>query len=478
MLDKAVSLHEAERQQKRKCVNVFVLILVAFFSLQFGHGSNIGVAISLPGDSKAENFLLGSWVMVGVCCGLPITPWVCRRFGSFRVCSICVVIDLVVILFVLWPEMTMHQFYAVRFAVGFFEAPILPYLQLWLARFGKHTWNLWNTLLHALVPVGECAGYVLTQELVLLGFAWQWAFLGQALLLCVAVLVLWAYAGHEYLDLERGAGGDPRYSHIDDDSTPRPVADSMSDSSSADAILEASSDSASEVVYPESEHWCVFWATNVALAAQLGFFSGCKYVIRDYTVSQGCSDHFVVVCFSAIYLFGPSLGGTFAMSNAIVRPDQWGQVKKTLKFLICVSGTAAVVATLLLVISGTGPVFWPLLFITYAFAGGVYPAAQGIINIALTSRRVIQASVYQVQCNNILFAMPLPYVLGKSMDVWGVNVTFKGVVMTQALAAVGFIFALATSCTTEDRQISISAKRGRFRGSTEPPDCSETLCAE
>ena len=102
----------------------------------------------------------------------------------------------------------------------------------------------------------------------------------------------------------------------------------------------------------------------------------------------------------------------------------------------------------------------PAMFVTFFAAGGVYPAApgshlsqpsstrlecncslrQGIINIALTANRVIEASVYQasfdpgritemrvkpeVQCNNILFAMPMPYAIGKApckySTFWGI----------------------------------------------------------
>ena len=78
--------------------------------------------MSLHGDSKAMNLALGSWVMVGVCLGLLITPAVCRRFGSFRVCCVCLVVDVFAILLMLIPDITIHTMYLARFLVGFFEA--------------------------------------------------------------------------------------------------------------------------------------------------------------------------------------------------------------------------------------------------------------------------------------------------------------------------------------------------------------------
>eukprot|EP00913_Durusdinium_trenchii_P009500 g8929.t1 len=74
-------MDEKTKKRERDSLVLYVLILVFFFSCQFGHGSNIGVAVSLPGDKgqNAMNLALGSWVMVGVCLGLPLTPWACRR---------------------------------------------------------------------------------------------------------------------------------------------------------------------------------------------------------------------------------------------------------------------------------------------------------------------------------------------------------------------------------------------------------------
>merc|ERR1719230_256287 len=115
-----------DADSRTKCFGCYILILIVYLSVQFGHGSNIGVAVSLPGDSKAMNLALGSWVMVGVCLGLPLTPWACRTFGPFRVCTVCVIIDVLVILLMLWPGITLQQIYFIRFLVGFFEAPFLP----------------------------------------------------------------------------------------------------------------------------------------------------------------------------------------------------------------------------------------------------------------------------------------------------------------------------------------------------------------
>merc|ERR1740123_420651 len=112
------------------------------------------------------NLALGSWVMVGVCVGLCCTPTICRMFGIYHVCVVCIVIDILMVLGMLWPDISLPQIYFIRFLVGFFEAPFLPYLQEWLARHGKHTWNVWNTVLHAMVPLGENIGYIVAQELV------------------------------------------------------------------------------------------------------------------------------------------------------------------------------------------------------------------------------------------------------------------------------------------------------------------------
>lgn len=198
-----------------------------------------------------------------------------------------------------------------------------------------------------------------------------------------------------------------------------------------------------------TEKWAVYWATNASLAAQLGFLSGAKYVIRDYGKNRGFTVHFVIFAFSTIALVGPALGGSIAMSGSVIRPDQWSQHKKTIFFLACASSVASGIAALLPYAPDCA--FWPALFTCFVAAGGVYPAAQGIINIALTATRVIDASVYQVQCNNLLFAMPIPYVIGKSMDLWGVDTSFRCVTLLQTLAASGFTFALVAAACTEER---------------------------
>jgi len=431
-------------ERRRKPYGVYVLFLVAFLSVQFGHGSNIGVAVSLPGNSKAMNLALGSWVMVGVCVGLPVTPWACRTFGVFRLCSVCVVIDFLAILLMLWPGIGLRQIYAVRFLVGFFEAPFLPYLQEWLARFGKHNWNVWNTVLHAMVPLGENLGYIVAQELVAAGYSWQWAFAGQAAALALSLALCYGYGGRKYLDLSYGKS---QASSLND------VCDLIN--GEVDSGIEGEeTDMGSgeqQVDYPVSERWGIYWATNVSLAFQLGFLGGSKYVIRDYATSHGFSLHFVIFTFSAIALCGPALGGIIAMSGSVIRPDQWAQHKRTLLFLVCTSVVAGGIAVILPIVPDFA--FWPALFACFVAAGGVYPAAQGIINIALTSSRVIEASVYQVQCNNILFGMPLPFLIGKAIDSWGIDASFRCITLLQLLAAVGFAVALvAGACIdTEER---------------------------
>jgi len=481
-VDLGAYLHESDSDgkalqatHKHKCLIIYLLLLVAFLSVQFGHGSNIGVAVSLKGNSKAMNLALGSWVTVGVCVGLPVTPWACRTWGAYRVCVFCLVIDVLVILLMMWPGITLHQIYVVRFLVGFFEAPFLPYLQEWLARFGKHTWNVWNAILHAMVPVGECLGYIIAQELVEAGFSWQYAFAGQAAALSLCSVSCLMYGGRKYLDLSHekpqvfvaddpvnnlngsstcnrqaeGGGYDASQTNSDfttshEDSNFHSNGDADFDSS---VIDEEPPDR--EVEYPVTEKWAVFWATNASLAAQLGFLSGAKYVIRDYGEQRGFSVHTTIFMFSAIALVGPAIGGAIAMSGSVIRPDQWSQHKKTIFYIACTSSVASGIAVLLPYTSTA--IFWPALFACFIAAGGVYPAAQGIINIALTSSRVIDASVYQVQCNNILFAMPIPYVIGKSLDLWGEDTSFRCVTLLQVLSACGFALALVAATCTEER---------------------------
>jgi len=448
----STSLPTAEEKQERRSTSlIYLLFLIAYLAVQFGHGSNIGVAVSLPGSSKAMNLALGSWVMVGVSLGLPITPWLCRKFGVFRVCTICVVVDFVVILMMLIPGITLPQIYFVRFLVGFFEAPFLPYLQEWLARYGKHSWNVWNTVLHAMVPLGENLGYILAQELVAAGFCWQWAFGGQAAALVIAVALCYYIGGGKYLDLDDDS--DQKHSPLVD---PTPTNDKPTGTVSTPSLDSGSPNSDSpgegdsEVEYPVTERWLVYWSTNASLAAQLGFLSGSKYVIRDYaTRDLGYSLHFTIFAFSAIALIGPALGGSVAMSGNVVQPDQWSSHRRTLAFLACTSSVAAVVGVCLPYLPSV--LFWPALFLTFIAAGGVYPAAQGIINIALTASRVIEASVYQVQCNNIFFAMPMPYVIGKTMDTLGYAYSFRAVTGLQVLAAAGFVIAVISSHFTEER---------------------------
>mmetsp|Transcript_17106 Transcript_17106/g.39896 ORF Transcript_17106/g.39896 Transcript_17106/m.39896 type:complete len:467 (-) Transcript_17106:32-1432(-) len=420
---------------------VYLLFLVAFLSVQFGHGSNIGVAVSLPGDSKAMNLALGSFVMIGVSLGLPITPWACRKFGIYRVCRVCVVIDALAILLMLWPNIDLRVMYVARFLVGFFEAPFLPYLQQWLACFGTRNWNVWNTVLHAMVPLGENIGFLAAQELVELGFHWQWAFAGQFVAFVLSIMLCAAYGGDKYLNL-------------DEEPSSGPWNDSarMSQSSGGGWNDAARLSQSGEVEYAPREMWCTFWTTNVALAAQLGFLSGWKYVIRAYSMARGFSLHFTLCAFSAIALVGPSIGGMAAMSGQIIRPDQWSQHLRTLTFLMCTSGVAALFA--FVVRLAEGYFFWLILFACFVFAGGVYPAAQGIINISLTEDRVIDASVYQVQCNNLLFAMPMPFVIGTVMDRYGIVTTLHGVLGLQAVTCACFTLGVFTSfsnCTGRRR---------------------------
>eukprot|EP00434_Breviolum_minutum_P007004 symbB.v1.2.006181.t1/scaffold367.1/size382069/14 len=365
------------------------------------------------------NLALGSWVMVGVCLGLPLTPW--ATFGEFNVVVVCTVLDVIAMLLMTIPGITLHQIYAVRFLVGFFEAPFLPYLQEWLARHGSHNWNVWNAILHAMVPLGENVGFILAQELVNAGFSWRWAFVGQAIAFGGSALLCVAYGGRRYLDF----ADEPSVKHTE----------------SEDAIV-------SEVEYPSTEKWGVYWATNVSLAAQLGFLGGCKYVIRDYALSRGFGLHLILATFSGIALLGPALGHV-AMSGSIVQPDKWSQHKRTLIFLAVTSTVAALLAAMLPYVPSS--MFWPSMFITFFAAGGVYPAAQGIINIALTSSRVIEASVYQVQCNNILFAMPMPYAIGKAMDSWSIGASFRLVALLQVVASAGFALAVLVSDFEEER---------------------------
>eukprot|EP00913_Durusdinium_trenchii_P013182 g12372.t1 len=160
----------------------------------------------------------------------------------------------------------------------------------------------------------------------------------------------------------------------------------------------------SEVEYPSTEKWGVYEPK-------------CKYVIRKYAMSRGFELHLILATFSGIALLGPALGGSVAM---------------------------------------------PSMFITFFAAGGVYPAAQGIINIALTSSRVIEASVYQVQCNNILFAMPMPYAIGKAMDSWSIGASFRLVALLQVVAATGFAVAVVAADFEEDQIEICFVKRNGY----------------
>jgi len=456
-----------------------VMLLIGYLTVQFGHGSNIGVAVSLEGNSKAMNLALGSWVTAGVCLGLPLTPWACRSFGAFRVFAACLVIDLTAILLMMWPGITVEKIYVVRFLVGFFEAPILPYLQQWLARYGKHTWNIWNTVLHAMIPLGENIGYIISQELVEMGCNWQYAFLGQATILALCCLAGWLIGGRRYLDVSYE--GDPRPVGNSDggttneksrsseaictssDTSPDPSATGMTSDSGSSGPANAKETANSggtandtrnkgQLEYALTPKWTVFWTTNVAFAAQLGFLNGLRYVVPDYGKAHGFSLQFTLLTFSCISLIGPALGGTVSMSGFIVRPDQWSQHRKTLAYLACTSAAASGIA-LLLPYSSEGT-FWPALLVCFIFAGSVYPAAQGIINTALAAARVIDAAAYQVQCQNILVAMPIPYILGKSMDLWGQDTSFRLVMLLQFLAATGFVLALLTSTCTHNENIT------------------------
>jgi len=359
--------------------------------------------------------------------------------------------------------------------VGFVEAPILPYLQQWLARHGKHTWNIWNTVLHAMIPLGENIGYVVSQELVAMGCNWQYAFAGQATILALCCITGWLIGGRRYLDVSHVDDPSPvntsNYGTFSEKSSQSQAESGPSSDSTAGSGPSASANtreiastggasndtcSKGQLDYASTPKWTVFWTTNVAFAAQLGFLNGLRYVVPDYGKAHGFSLQFTLLTFSTISLVGPALGGTVSMSGLIVRPDQWSQHRKTLTYLTFTSAAASIIA-LLLPYSSEGT-FWPALFVSVIFAGSVYPAAQGIINTALTAARVIDASAYQVQCGNILVAMPIPYMLGKAMDLWGQDTSFRLVMLLQFLAAAGFVLALVTSTCTEKENITTRVK--------------------
>eukprot|EP00418_Pyrodinium_bahamense_P097777 CAMPEP_0179026360 /NCGR_PEP_ID=MMETSP0796-20121207/8473_1 /TAXON_ID=73915 /ORGANISM="Pyrodinium bahamense, Strain pbaha01" /LENGTH=368 /DNA_ID=CAMNT_0020722435 /DNA_START=551 /DNA_END=1657 /DNA_ORIENTATION=+ len=361
-----------------------------------------------------------------------------------------------------------------------------------------------------MIPVGENIGYLVAQYLVDTGYSWQWVFAGQATALALSVALCWLYGGRRYLDLshvksqvfveqdERCArvGACKRHSHGSfsktlngecNDTCNGNINDENScefngsvDGDCESLVLDdgASDESFTtpEVEYPVTEKWCVFWATNASLAAQLGFLSGTKYVIRDYGKSRGFTVHSAICTFSAIALIGPAVGGGIAMSGSVIRPDQWSQHKKTLLFMACTSAVASGLATLLPYVPSV--IFWPSLFACFTAAGGVYPAAQGIINISLTATRVIDASVYQVQCNNILFAMPLPFAIGKSMDLWGVDSAFRSITLLQGLAASGFVFALVAAACTEERSAWHRLLPPTRQNSVAPSSSEESLIAK
>ncbi|CAE7037385.1 AKT1 [Symbiodinium natans] len=321
---------KAKKTRDRDAWILFILILLNFFSCQFGHGSNIGVAVSLPGPGELEGHELGTRI-VGDGWRLPgPSPHT---------------VGLQAMLLMTVPGITLHQIYAVRFLVGFFEAPFLPYLQGWLARHGSHNWNVWNAILHAMVPLGENVGFIVAQEFVSAGFHWRWAFIGQAIVFGGTALLCLAYGGRRHL------GG----------------------MTSSALMLGDATECTGEVEYPSTERWGVYWATNVSLAAQLGFLGGCKYVIRDYATSRGFGLHLILCTFSGIALIGPALGGSIAMSGSVVQPDKWSQHRRTLIFLASVSSMAAVLAAVLPYVSSS--FFWPAMFLTFCIAGGVYPAA-------------------------------------------------------------------------------------------------------
>lgn len=52
------------------------------------------------------------------------------RFGEFYVVIVRAIPDVIAMLLMTVPSIPLHQIYAVRFVVGFFEAPFLPYLQV------------------------------------------------------------------------------------------------------------------------------------------------------------------------------------------------------------------------------------------------------------------------------------------------------------------------------------------------------------
>jgi hypothetical protein len=302
-----------------------------------------------------------------------------------------------------------------------------------------------------MVPVGENVGYIVAQELVDADCPWQWAFAGQAALFAATVGGVWLHGGRKYLDLSSRTDVYTRnHDADDDDGRCNGAEDSPDDNASVTRGESGIVDHhpQSEVEYPVTEKWAVYWATNASLAAQLGFLSGAKFVIRDY--AQGTfsfSLQVIIFAFSAIALIGPALGGSIAMSGSVIRPDRWTQHRKTLAFLACTTMIAAVLAVALPLTPEFA--FWPNLFACFVAAGGVYPAAQGIINIALTSSRVIEASVYQVQLNNILFAGPLPFIIGKVMDTCDIATSFRVVIFLQVMAAAGFCFALSFAVCTE-----------------------------
>lgn len=425
-----------------KTIIVYIMLVVAFFAIQFGHGANIGLAVSLPGDSKAANMALGTWVILGVCVGLPIVPRACKKFGTFKVVQVCIIADLLAICLMLYPGVTVHQIYAARFLVGFFESPFMPFLQLWLTQFGKTRWNLWNTCMHAMVPLGSSVGYFATQYLVDHHSNWQYAFCGQVLAVAGAVAVCYLFAGRDYLEVRDQNPEDDKQKDETNEDDDREIGASPDDAS---RLLEEKKkkSSASEMQFPERPQCAIYWACNVSLALQLGFMNGTRFAIREYGEALGFDPTTISTLFTLINLVCPAIAGAVPMSGMLFRPDQWSQHRKTLTFLF---GTATVAAVLSMLLKRcTGGLFWVALAFTFLAAGGVYPAAQGIIQTSLTKARVIEASAYQVMCNNVLFAAPMPFLLGWSFDTYGVDFTWYCTISLQVLVAAGFGTSLLCS---------------------------------
>eukprot|EP00928_Gymnodinium_smaydae_P030090 TRINITY_DN22464_c0_g2_i1.p1 TRINITY_DN22464_c0_g2~~TRINITY_DN22464_c0_g2_i1.p1 ORF type:complete len:487 (+),score=114.42 TRINITY_DN22464_c0_g2_i1:157-1617(+) len=454
-----------------KVRQVYLLLLWVWCWMQFGHGSNMGVATTIGGKDgvgNGEAMALSSWVCIGACFGLPFVSPLLRDSKRDRM-LVCVLGPVIIasIALMLVPRASLKFLYFARFCVGFAEAPILPWITDWLNAYSNN-WTLENTIVHAICPVAETMGFVLSQELQEAGVPWQSLFVAQMTMVAIGLAALQLVGGHRYLSR---SGECPKEVTKDLKSATELQPLAAPASSSRGAALPAELDElepqTSAASFAERPHWMLFWCINLGLAAALFSACGIKFCVKAFTRDNfGMNVHQLVGVYFIVSLIGP--GGGAALTTVLlsdrVKPEDFRLHRTTLRYMsICaILGASFGLFTVWVATRHFGAslreAFFMLgLLVSMFFGAAAFPAAQALINNSLGRSYVLCASSMQTLTTNMIANVPGPWVIGTLIDQKGATVAFLVGMCGNVVAAVLLTLGLVTA---EVNNLMSSSARG------------------